>query len=188
MLAGLAAAGFAAGPGLRPNVAGPVERADPWTRAVRLARRVLSWRVALRHVDAPLTRLYRGGVHLLYTQPGQVLLAALAVAGLIAFVLASPAVTLSPGAAVRTHLAVHPPAGAAPTARGQPVTVQVTSEDDQTIRASAVVILTVGTDPELRLDVVAAEARGRSPVVHSRLQRMSSPRCGPAATGLIPII
>jgi hypothetical protein len=72
MLAGLAAAGFAAGPGLRPDMAGPVERADPWTRAVHLARRVLTWRVALRHVDAPLTRLYRGGVHLLYTWPGQV--------------------------------------------------------------------------------------------------------------------
>jgi putative peptide zinc metalloprotease protein len=52
-----------------------------------LARQVLEWQVSVRGVDAPLTRLYQNGVRLLYAWPGQIVLAAVALAGLIAFVL-----------------------------------------------------------------------------------------------------
>jgi len=85
---GMAEAGFAEG--LRP-ASGVLEDATRPTRGQRAtaaARRVLEWHTSVRGVDAPLTRLYRGGVRLLYTRPGKTVLAVMALAGLFAFVLA----------------------------------------------------------------------------------------------------
>ena len=84
---GLAEAGFAEG--VRPS-AGVLESATRPTRAQRataLARRVLEWHASVRGVDAPFTRLYQKGVRLVYTWPGQIVLAVVALAGLVAFVL-----------------------------------------------------------------------------------------------------
>jgi hypothetical protein len=42
---------------------------------------------SLRGVDGPLSSLYRGGVRLLYSRAGQLALAAVALAGIVAFIL-----------------------------------------------------------------------------------------------------
>jgi putative peptide zinc metalloprotease protein len=84
---GLADAGFAEG--VKP-ASGVLENAIQPTRFQRttaLARRILEWQASVPGVDAPFTRLYQSGVRLLYTWPGQILLAAVALAGLVAFVL-----------------------------------------------------------------------------------------------------
>lgn len=65
---------------------------------------MLDWRVGIDNVDIALTRWYRGGVHVLYTLPAQILLAVLAVAGLVAFFLGGGRM----GEALQEH-----PAGAA---------------------------------------------------------------------------
>ena len=83
----LAKAGFAEG--VKP-ASGVLESAIRPTRVQRttaLARRILEWQASVTGVDAPFTRLYQSGVRLLYTWPGQILLAAVALAGLVAFVL-----------------------------------------------------------------------------------------------------
>ena len=84
---GLAEAGFAEG--VKP-ASGVLERSIQPTRFQRTtaqARRILEWQVSVPGVDAPFSRLYQSGVRLLYTWPGQILLAAVALAGLVAFVL-----------------------------------------------------------------------------------------------------
>jgi putative peptide zinc metalloprotease protein len=83
---GLAQAGFAEGVKLGAGVMESVDRPTGWQRATVAARRVLEWQGSVRGVDAPLTRLYRNGVRLFYTLPGQIALAAVALAGLIASV------------------------------------------------------------------------------------------------------
>ena len=86
-IGGLAEAGFAEG--VKP-ASGVLESATRPTRGQRVtasARRILEWHTSVRGVDAPLTRLYRDGVRLLYTRPGQAVLAMIALAGLVAFVL-----------------------------------------------------------------------------------------------------
>jgi putative peptide zinc metalloprotease protein len=82
----LAEAGFAEGVKLGAGVMEGVDRPTGWSSATAAARGILEWKTYVRGVDEPLTRLYRGGVRLLYTLPGQVLLAAVALAGLVAFV------------------------------------------------------------------------------------------------------
>lgn len=83
LLSDLGAAGFVTGPALRIEL-----REKPhWSRrATTLARRLLEWEVSLRGLDPWLTRLHRGGVRLVFTRPAQIAIAALSVAGLIAFV------------------------------------------------------------------------------------------------------
>ena len=83
---GLAEAGFAEGVKLGAGVMEGVERPTRWQRATAAARRILEWKTYVRGVDEPIARLYRGGVRLLYTLPGQIALAAVALAGLVAFV------------------------------------------------------------------------------------------------------
>ncbi len=85
-IGGLAAAGFVTCPALRADVVLAGFRAPWWARALMLSRRLLEWRLALPGVDAPLTRLYSGGVRMLYTFPGLVALGGLGLAGLLAFV------------------------------------------------------------------------------------------------------
>lgn len=85
-IGGLAAAGFVTCPALRADVVSAGFQAPWWARAMVLSRRLLEWRLALPGVDAPLTRLYSGGVRMLYTLSGQLALAGLALAGLLALV------------------------------------------------------------------------------------------------------
>jgi putative peptide zinc metalloprotease protein len=87
VVGGLVQAGFVEG--VRPK-AGVLKKADQptrWQRAMLAARGVMEWQASIRGVDEPLTRLYRGGVHLLYTWLGQIVLATIAGAGLLFFVL-----------------------------------------------------------------------------------------------------
>jgi putative peptide zinc metalloprotease protein len=84
---GLAETGFAEGVKPGAGVLESVTRPTRGQRATALARRILEWQASIRGVDALFTRLYRGGVRLLFTRAGQILLAVLAAAGLVAFVL-----------------------------------------------------------------------------------------------------
>jgi CRP-like cAMP-binding protein len=86
-IGGLAEAGFVEGARPAGAVLEKVGHTAGWQRATAAARRVMEWRTSVRGVDAPLTRLYRAGVRLLFTRMGQIVLAALAIAGLIAFAL-----------------------------------------------------------------------------------------------------
>ena len=72
-----------------------------------------------------------------------------------------PRLTLPASASAHVHLAVHLPAGATSASGRYPVTVQVTSEDDPTHRASVGFVLTVGSGSALDMDVRPAEAMGR---------------------------
>jgi putative peptide zinc metalloprotease protein len=86
-IGGLAEAGFTEGARPAGAVLERVARTTGWQRATTLARRIMEWQGSVRGVDEPLTRLYRGGMFPLYTRAGQVLLAAIALAGIIAFTL-----------------------------------------------------------------------------------------------------
>ena len=55
--------------------------------ALARARRVLEWRWTYRHVDGWFTRMYGAGVFVLFRRRAQAALAALAIVGLVAFVL-----------------------------------------------------------------------------------------------------
>ena len=72
-----------------------------------------------------------------------------------------PRLTLPASASAHVHLAVHLPAGATSAASRYPVTVQVTSEDDPTHRASVGFVLIVDSGSGLDMDVRPAEATGR---------------------------
>src|SRR5205085_10703804 len=72
-----------------------------------------------------------------------------------------PRGALPASASADVHLAVHLPAGATSAASRYPVTMQVTSEDDPTQRASAGFVLIVSGDSALDMDVRPAEATGR---------------------------
>ncbi len=84
---GLAEAGFVDGVKLGAGVRESIDRPTRGQRAMATARRIMEWHTSIRGVDASLTRLYRGGVRLLYAWPGQLLLAVMALAGIVAFVL-----------------------------------------------------------------------------------------------------
>lgn len=86
MVGDLMAAGFAEGATPGAGVREDVEKTSRLRRATAAARRVLEWQVPLRGVDPFLTVLYRMA-HPLYTKPGQVLLAVVSLAGIVAFVL-----------------------------------------------------------------------------------------------------
>jgi CRP-like cAMP-binding protein/Zn-dependent protease len=86
MVGGLTAAGFAEGVTSVVGVQEDVEGTTRWRRATAAACRVLEWQAPLRGVDPLLGSLYRV-VRPLYTRVGQVLLAAVSLAGLMAFVL-----------------------------------------------------------------------------------------------------
>jgi putative peptide zinc metalloprotease protein len=81
-IGGLAEAGFVEGAKPAGAVLERVVRATGWQRATEAARKVMEWQGSV-----PLTRLYRGGVFLLYTRPAQVFLAAISLVGIVAFVL-----------------------------------------------------------------------------------------------------
>ena len=55
------------------------------------ARRIMEWQGSVRGVDEPLTRSTGAGMFLLYTRAAQVFLAAIALVGIVAFVLGSGA-------------------------------------------------------------------------------------------------
>jgi putative peptide zinc metalloprotease protein len=87
LVGGLMEEGFVESPKLTDETYESIHRITRWQRATAAAHRILEWRAVLRGVDAPLTRLYAGGVWLLYTRVAQLILAALTLAGLVAFVL-----------------------------------------------------------------------------------------------------
>jgi CRP-like cAMP-binding protein len=88
-LARLAEAGFLEGARPAGAVLERVARTTGWQRATETACHIMEWQGSVRGVDEPLTRLYRGGMFLLYTRAGQVLLAAIALVGIVAFALVS---------------------------------------------------------------------------------------------------
>jgi hypothetical protein len=77
------------------------------------------------------------------------------------YALDPPRLTLPASASAHVPLAVHLPAGATNAASQYPVTVQVTSEDDPTQRASVGFVLIVDSGSGLDMDVRPAEATGR---------------------------
>jgi putative peptide zinc metalloprotease protein len=86
-IGGLAEAGFVEGARPAGAVLERIARTTGWQRATAVARRIMEWQGSVRGADEPLTRLYRGGMFLLYTRAGQVFLAAIALLGIVAFVL-----------------------------------------------------------------------------------------------------
>jgi hypothetical protein len=72
-----------------------------------------------------------------------------------------PRGALPASASALVHLTMHLPAGATSAASRYPITVQVTSEDDPTRRASAGFVLIVESGSGLDMDVRPAEAAGR---------------------------
>jgi putative peptide zinc metalloprotease protein len=86
-IGGLAEAGFTEGARPAGAVLERVARTTGWQRATAAARRIMEWQGSVRGVDEPLTRLYRGGMFLLYTRASQVFLAAIALVGIVAFAL-----------------------------------------------------------------------------------------------------
>ena len=84
-IGGLAEAGFTEGARPAGAVLERVARTTGWQRATTVARRIMEWQGSVRGVDEPLTRLYRGGMFLLYTRLAQVFLAAIALVGIVAF-------------------------------------------------------------------------------------------------------
>lgn len=86
----LARAGFVQGIPLHKDVSEAVRKAQQGSTLQRtsiLARRLLEFEVSLKNVDAAITKVYRRGVFLLYTWPAQILLALVAVGGVVAFAL-----------------------------------------------------------------------------------------------------
>ena len=81
---GLAEAGFLEARGLRPEIASSASPSRS-THLLSLAGRAIDWQLPVSGIDRGLTRLYRGGVWILFTRPAQVLMAALAIAGLVVF-------------------------------------------------------------------------------------------------------
>ena len=86
-IGGLAEAGFVEVTRPAGAVLERVARTTGWQRTTAAARRLLEWQGSVRGVDGPLSSLYRGGVRLLYSRAGQHALAAVALAGIVAFVL-----------------------------------------------------------------------------------------------------
>jgi putative peptide zinc metalloprotease protein len=86
-IGGLAGAGFVQGARPAGAVLERVARTTGWERTTEAARRIMEWQGSVRGVNVPLTRLYRGGMFLLYTRAGQVFLAAIALVGIVAFAL-----------------------------------------------------------------------------------------------------
>lgn len=85
VVGGLAAAGFLQNKPVPRTVEDATKHVSLVERARRLMREMKEFQPAVSHVDQPLGRLYRGGIWILYTIPAQIVLALLAVAGLIAF-------------------------------------------------------------------------------------------------------
>jgi putative peptide zinc metalloprotease protein len=86
-IAGLAGAGFVEGARPAGAVLERVARATGWQRAMAAARRIMEWQGSVRGVDGPLNSLYWGGIRLLYSRAGQLALATVALAGIVAFAL-----------------------------------------------------------------------------------------------------
>ena len=84
---GLAQAGFAEVARPADAVLEKVAHTTGWQRATAVARHLMEWQGSVRGVDRPLSSLYRGGVRLLYSRAGQLALAAVALAGIVAFIL-----------------------------------------------------------------------------------------------------
>jgi putative peptide zinc metalloprotease protein len=85
---GLAEASFVEGARPAGAVLERVARATGRGWATAAARHIMEWQGSVRGVDEPLTRLYRGGMFLLYTpERARAMIPAIALAGIIAFAL-----------------------------------------------------------------------------------------------------
>jgi putative peptide zinc metalloprotease protein len=84
-LGGLAAAGFLEGVYLSRNTALSLVRMKWWQRVLLAARSMLEVKWTLRNVDTWFKRLYDGGVKYLYAPSSLILMAVIAITGVIAF-------------------------------------------------------------------------------------------------------
>lgn len=87
VIAGLARGGFVDGVG--STLARNGAHASRMDRILETIRNILEYQASIGNVDDFFTRVYRGGVRVLYSVPAQLALAVLAVAGIIAFVMTS---------------------------------------------------------------------------------------------------
>ena len=85
LVGGLAHAGFLEVSATEGELGRAATRSS-WSRMVGRARRAMDWQISIRHADALVATLYRRGVRLLFTRPGFVGMAALALFGITAFV------------------------------------------------------------------------------------------------------
>lgn len=77
----------ACGGGTADAVLEKIARTTGWQRATEAARHLMEEQGSVRGVDGPLSSLYQGGTMLLHSRAGQLALAAVALAGIVAFVL-----------------------------------------------------------------------------------------------------
>jgi putative peptide zinc metalloprotease protein len=104
---GLERAGFAELPVLRPDVRAIFDgHGARWSRLVRGIKRVFEWEMVWSGVDPLLTRLYDGGIHLLFTRPAQIAIAVTALLGLLAFILSLGRVEAMISDLARAHILI----------------------------------------------------------------------------------
>jgi len=86
----LGESGFIQGIPLRTDISEVARGAGQdvaWKRGAALARKALDFQLSLRNIDALVSRLYKRGIFLFYTIPAQIILAAIAIGGVVAFAL-----------------------------------------------------------------------------------------------------
>ena len=91
IVAGLARTRMIAARALKPDLDRQIGQASAAERVLAKTRRLLERQLSIRNIDERITRAYDGGVRLIFSWPAQVVLAAIAVSGLVAFVLGAPA-------------------------------------------------------------------------------------------------
>jgi len=72
---------------LSETVGEPLIQPSLGERILIRARRTLTTEVSVRNLDARITEIYKRGIHVLFTRPAQLVVGAIALAGLVAFLL-----------------------------------------------------------------------------------------------------
>jgi putative peptide zinc metalloprotease protein len=99
LVGNLAAAGFLEERALRADAAEIIVRGPWWQRGLAWCRRALQWQIAATGTDTIVARLYRAGVHRLYTAAAQTGLAAIAIGGLATFLIRADVAAMAGAAA-----------------------------------------------------------------------------------------
>lgn len=84
---GLTSSGFVDVGSLRTDLVRSAPALAWWQRVLTGAQRAMNWQIYINNIDGSVTRLYRGGIHLLYTRAAQMVAGGVSVLGLIPFVL-----------------------------------------------------------------------------------------------------